>query len=273
MREALFHFSARTIESTGESNGERDRFGPRAASVLLVPSPCTRSQFHAATQQQSANALGSVKLVGAERERIDAKLVEMYRDLAGGLGRITVEVWCNPSATAGPVAERLGYGPDGLKCSYFMVNQHHGDQARLRAQAIRKRCGMHSALGIHGEQIEDEPLFGQLAQWFRNSRVLDGTSYQMSGRIAAQAEEGQIIGLGGAAGEDYFVRLRAEMRGDAFAGVFECPACPAAGGMCAGGIAEFLREIRSHRLPHHGQHRCGSVIVEIDTIHATSSQR
>jgi hypothetical protein len=125
---SLIHFPAGKIQSAGETNGESDRLGAGSASVLLMSAPCTRPQLHAAPLQQSANAFGSMKLVGAKCQRIDAEVVEMYGDLSHGLCRIAVGT--------GAAGDRLGLGADRLNRSHFMVGQHDRDETRIGAQAI-----------------------------------------------------------------------------------------------------------------------------------------
>ena len=64
----------------------------------------------------------------------------------------------------------------------------------------------------------------KLTKRFGDGRVFDGAGDEMSRRIAALTEESEIVGLGGAAGENHFVGVSAEQRGDALASIFQTPA-------------------------------------------------
>src|SRR5579875_807474 len=103
--------------------------------------------------------------------------------------------------------------------------------------------------------------------------MLNGTGQQMTRRLPAQAEQGEIVSFGSAASEDHYLSSSTEMGGDGFAGIFESAPRLPADGMSAGGIAERLCEIRPHGLPHSGQQRCGGVVVEINAIHTQRRQR
>src|SRR5947207_1222247 len=98
--------------------------------------------------------------------------------------------------------------------------------------------------------------------------MLDGTGNDVTGRIAGQAKEGEVVRLGGAAGEDDLIGLSAEQGGGSLAGVLQGLASAAADTMSAGGIAEGVGEIGAHRLPDGGQRRRGGVVVEINGVHA-----
>src|SRR5262245_25970491 len=93
----------------------------------------------------------------------------------------------------------------------------------------------------------------------------------MSGRVAGEAEEGEVVCLGGAAGEDDLVGVGVEQGGGPFAGVLEGLTGASAGAVTTGGIASYLGEVRPHGLPDRRQDRGGGVVVEVQTVHGWKS--
>ncbi len=79
------------------------------------------------------------------------------------------------------------------------------------------------------------------------------------------AFERQVVGFRGAAGEDDFLRRRADQTGDLRAGVLDrFLGRPAKGMVAAGGVAELLVEVRQHRFDHPRIHRSGGVVIHIN---------
>src|SRR5215510_11281519 len=74
-----------------------------------------------------------------------------------------------------------------------------------------------------------------------------------------------VIRLGASAGEDNFLRTRANQRRDLFAGGFNSGASALAGGVDGGGVAEIGGEIGKHRVEHRRFDGCGGVVVEVDS--------
>src|SRR5687768_13210147 len=97
--------------------------------------------------------------------------------------------------------------------------------------------------------------------------MLERTGDDSAGSRTSEAKEGQVVRLGGAAGEEDFVGGGVEEMGNTFARVFEGLARLPAGAVAAGGVAGPLQEIRLHRLPDRGQKRRGGVVVEVDQFH------
>src|SRR5262249_28396690 len=103
--------------------------------------------------------------------------------------------------------------------------------------------------------------------------MLNGTSDQVGRRISSHTKNSEVVGLGGAACEDDFVRIGAEECRGTFAGVFQNLAGAAASPMGAGWIAVGFGEERPHGLQHRREKRSRSIVVEVDSAHALASYK
>jgi methylthioribose-1-phosphate isomerase len=75
----------------------------------------------------------------------------------------------------------------------------------------------------------------------------------------------QIVRLGGAAGEDDFLRRRVDQPGDLGARVLHrFLGRPAERVVAAGSVAELIVKVRQHCLDHARVHRCGGVVIHVD---------
>ena len=73
----------------------------------------------------------------------------------------------------------------------------------------------------HRELRESEAALGQLADRLDDAGMFDRTADDGAGRCAGEAEDREVIRLGGAAGEEDFVGMGVEEGGDPLAGVFK----------------------------------------------------
>ena len=83
------------------------------------------------------------------------------------------------------------------------------------------------------------------------------------GRSRVDAGDGQVVGLGAAAGEHDLPRPGAEARGDDVAGLVERLAGLPGHGVGARRVAEPLGQERQHGLDRLGPHRRGGGVVEV----------
>jgi hypothetical protein len=94
--------------------------------MLLVPSPQLRAQPPLAADDESADALGPVKLVRANSESSDWQFIKSDGYFAGGLYGIAMKV-------RSPAQRPSKFG-DGLQGSGLMIGEHDADQAKVRIQ-------------------------------------------------------------------------------------------------------------------------------------------
>jgi hypothetical protein len=154
-----------------------------------------------------------------------------------------------------------------------VVHEHHRHQPRVGAQQAGQGGEVHNAVTADRQIVHREPAPGELPQRLDDARVLDRAGDDVAGRVAGEAEQGEVVRLGGAAGEDHFVGVSAEQGGDALAGVLERPAGLAAGPVGAGRVAEWPGQQRPHGVPGFGQQRRGRGVVEVEAGHRAGRSR
>src|SRR5262249_30209803 len=107
----------------------------------------------------------------------------------------------------------------------------------------------------------------QLTQRFGNRRMFDRAGDKMAGRVAAQAEQGQVVGLGRATCEDNFIWECVEKGSNSFAGVFEGLPGAATELMRAGGVAVNVGQVGPQGFPDGRQKRSSRAVVEVKEVH------
>ena len=130
-----------------------------------------------------------------------------------------------------------------------------------------------AAVAVHGQFGHPVALLGQAGHQSLDRRVLDpgGDDVALVGIGGEGREDGGVVALGAAAGEDDLIRVGAEQGRHLLAGLWTLPAHLAAEGVHAGGVAVELGEIGQHGLHHLGGHPGGGVVVQIDRRSSTSS--
>ena len=99
--------------------------------------------------------------------------------------------------------------------------------------------------------------------------VMMCVAWRWRGSGANDSEDGVIVGFCAAAGEDNFLRARAEKGGDLFASGFDGGAGALADGVDGGGVAKLRGEIGKHRVEHGRFDGGGGVVIEIDAVHGS----
>ena len=100
--------------------------------------------------------------------------------------------------------------------------------------------------------------------------MLDGAGDNVlvrGGRGARHAENGEIVGLGAAAGEDDLRRGGVDERGHLAARGFQALLGGLSEMVDAGRVTIHLSEARHHRLEDLRIDRCGGVVIEVEVLH------
>jgi hypothetical protein len=139
--------------------------------------------------------------VAAEAQQVDAQVGWLEGDVPHGLGPVAVE------GNAPLAAE----GPDrgqGLEHADFVVGGHYAHHQGGWAEGLFELAQIHQAIAANGQFAELEAVAGQVAQGIEHGSVFRGQGDQLAPRATrrqfrlGQALEGQVVGFGGAAGED-----------------------------------------------------------------------
>ena len=87
--------------------------------------------------------------------------------------------------------------------------------------------------------------------------------------MEGHAENGVVVGLGAATGEDNLLWASIEERGDLFTGGFDGGAGALSEGVDGRGIAELRGEIGEHGIEDGGVDGGGGVVIEVDVLHGS----
>src|ERR1035437_5264587 len=247
--------------ATGGDAG--DVLGARAAVAFVMAAVHDGREAGALAHVERAYALGRIELVTAHAVEVHAERLDVHGDFAERLHAIHVE------GGAGLVGDPGDFG-DGLERAEFVIGVHDADQHGLGAQGAADVFGTYDA--VRGDaQAGDLAAFGaRLFSGREHGRVLDGAGDDVlgrGGRGAGEAEDGEIVGLGAAAGEDDLGGTGIDERGHLAARGFQALLGGLSEMVDAGRVTIHLSEARHHRLEDLRIDRCGGVVIEVEVLH------
>src|ERR1043165_4081764 len=100
--------------------------------------------------------------------------------------------------------------------------------------------------------------------------MLDRAADDGSGSRLSETKDCEVVGLGGAAGENHLVGMCIKKSSKLFSGVFQRLTCLPAKTMAAGGVAGAIAKVRLHRFPDRRKHGRRRVVVQIDGVQHNS---
>ena len=184
--------------------------------------------------------------------------------MSHGLDSIGVEEHVALSADGADLA-------DGLYRSDLVVGVHDRDENRLLGDRLTNIIGIDEAGGVYGEIGQLEAVVFEELRGVQDSVMLDGGGdYVIALLLIRQADsdEGLVVGLSAAAGEDDLFRQRANQCGDLLTRALHALARRLARGMEARRVAPVLVVVGQHRLHDLGPGRGGSGVIEVDGLHS-----
>ena len=201
------------LDGGGEARRAADVLRTAATTRLLAASEHKRIEGGAVFHVQRADALRAAHLVSGKRCGVAAPIDHVDGHLAKRLRGIGVE------QRAGGV-RRAGKLSHGLHRAYLGVRRHDADEHRFGAHDLLERGRGYEAVavGLHARDREAH-LLEALGRG-QDRIVLDGADHHVrlgaaraseaSGvrRRLRQADDGGVVGLGGAAGENHLVGTR-----------------------------------------------------------------
>ena len=168
---------------------------------------------------------------------------------------------------AASAAERGDFA-DRLERAGLVVCRHDGNERGLRREGGGELVEVDAP-----ERIDRQPrhaeafLFLQMLERLEHRVVLGGAGDEMfaARRVRpCQADDREVVRLRAAAGEDDFMGLRAEQRGQPVARIVDRRPRLAPRGVDARGVAKVPLQIRPHRVENLRRERGGGVVVEVD---------
>ena len=133
--------SQRKLARLAEADCKQRALGSGATATLMASTVNKRFEPDAATHEQGADAFGRVNLVTGDGQEIDAKLIDIGRNLADGLGSVGVKQDSVLACNAGAIHDRL----DGAD---LVVGMHDADKDRARCDRPAEIIGVDPACAV-----------------------------------------------------------------------------------------------------------------------------
>src|SRR5712664_3396373 len=239
--------------------------------------------FRATADVQRSDPLRRIKLVPGERQQIQAQRVHVDRELPCGLHRVGMKVHVGVS---GDATDFLKW----LHRAQLVVGVHHGNQRGFLAKSAAQRLWRNDSLPVDGQVGDRYTLLLKRLARVEHSFVLDAGAddvfkvsdgkalteiidgvWTSTRRPAYQrenhAKDRMVVSFRAAAGEDDFLRTRANQRRDLFARSFNRAARLLPKGVNRGGIAELPRQVGQRSVEHRRLDSRGGIVIQIDAIH------
>ena len=215
----------------------------RAHAALLTAAVELRRQAHArvaGAHVQRADALRAVDLVRREREQIDAHRLDVDRDLAGALRRVGVEEDALLLGDLADLVRSAGSSPISLLACMIVIRIGLvGDRVPQLVEVDQAEL-VDGEIGDRRQALPLERLAG-----VEDGLVLGRRGDDVVALLLVELDDAldrQVVGLGGAAGEDDLLGLGADHLGDLLARLVDQRlGFPAEGVVAAAGVAELSR--------------------------------
>ena len=196
-------------------------------------------------------------------------LIDIDRNLADRLHAVGVEQDALLAADFPDLGDRLDHAD-------FVIGVHDGDQDRLVGDRFAQHVEIDQPVALHRQISDPIAVLLELLAGIEHRFVLGGRGDDVIaffGIHLRHALDGEVVGFGGAAGENDFLRGGADQIRNLLARfVHRLLGHPAELVIAAGGVAEILGEIGQHRVEDPRVHRRRRVIVEINRrLHECSS--
>ena len=188
----------------------RQRPGAQAALLSAAVHQRLQQAARTAAHVERADTLGAIELVCRERGEIQRQRGERQRHLARRLCAVAVQ---GDTALATQRAERRHV----FKHAGLVVGVHHRGQHRIGAQRRGEQRRVEPTGTRRREPGDAEAFALEAPAWIEHRLVLSAYGDDVPPAVgvgARAAEDGQVVGFGGARGEDDLRRLHAEQRGD-----------------------------------------------------------
>src|SRR5216683_2235617 len=206
------HLELRDAERLAHADDLVGRERPRAQAPLVAAAVDLRLDAHARlpAHVQRADALRAVHLVRGHRQKVRFQLLQVDRDLSGGLHRVAVE---DDAFRAADLAD-LGYRLDHAD---LVVHHHHRHEDGIGAEGRLEFFQVEQPVLLRIEVSRFEPLALELAHRVEHRLVLglhrdDVLAFALV--EIRRAFDGEVVAFGRAGGPDDLFRIGIEERRD-----------------------------------------------------------
>ena len=218
------------------------------------------------TQDQSTDSARPVELVRGKRHGGNAQAAEMDRQLSDDLHGVGMH------RNAGFGAQ-LGQFLNRLQDARFVVAQHDADQPGVVVEQFPQMVDLHDSVARHADSLDVETESRQLFRGTDDAGMFDRRNNHASGRRPGEAQQGQVVCFGTAAGEQDPVSLHvgqvtAENPADRVSSLFEDASRLPAQAMLTGRVDMSGQMAFVDRLGHARVDARGGVVVQVDGVHA-----
>ncbi len=193
------------------------------------------------------HALGALDLVGGERDQVCTQGFDIDGHPCRGLYSVEVH------ARARSGADALDEVSHWLDRADLVVGELQADQDRLVGQRRCEVVGIDLAVTVHGQLPHLEAVLLKQQTGFQHGLVLDGgrdDAVPLGLAGPGRTLDGQVDGLGAAAGEDDGSRLGSDGSRQSFVCFVEGPASATAGTVGRGWVRLLPAKMRQHLLQH-----------------------
>ena len=166
---------------------------------------------------KSAHAFGAVDLMRRERNQIRARALDVERDFSDGLNGVGMEENALFFADFGDFRDRVDRAD-------FVIGEHHGNQDRAAAYRLTHIFSAYAAILIDRKIGDLEALGLKIMASIQNGLMLDGRRDDVIAFFFVHlgyTDQGEIVTLGRAAGEDDFFFVRADELCDLATGMLD----------------------------------------------------
>ena len=198
-----------------------------------------------------------MKLVGAQREEVHAKGLDVDGQLAGHLDGVRV-------AQHALAAANRGHLLDGEQDPGLVVGVHHRNDGRVGPDGLFENVQVQRAVGLDGQVGDVVAVLLEVLPELDVGGVLDlgGDDVTLAGGVEGRLDGG-VVRLGAAACERDLLGVRVHQGRHPFTGRLHVPMHARAEAVGARRVAPVVAKERDHGVHDLGCDPCGGVVVEI----------
>ena len=260
----LLHHLQRQAHRLAEADDPRNVVRPGAPVALVRSTVQEPHQWRPLADVERSDPLGSIALVGGHREQVNAERLDVDGYDPQALRRVAVEDHPGLAGDPSDVGDRL-------QRADLVVAVHHRGQDGVGADGPPHRVGVDPTRAVDREERQLETPRFEEARGLKYGVVLHRTDDEVPAAPLVRvrgADEGEVVRLGGAAGEDDLLRVaRADRPGNALPRLVHRLPGALPESVHATGIAEPFPVERLHGLQHPRVHRGRGGVVQVHGSH------